>query len=121
MARLVVLMLLNMFLAGSPALARHDQDQRATPTEPARSQAARSALSTTLDRLVGVWDVEFEIIDQSGGVRRDLGAVEYRRILDGKAFQETWSSNAHSDEPRPFSTTIDFFDERQQLWTAVWM
>jgi hypothetical protein len=73
------------------------------------------------DRFVGTWDVNYEIYDKDGKVRPYHGQATYSWILDGGAMQEVWTSDAHNKEPQPYGTTIDFYDGKRQLWTAVWI
>jgi uncharacterized protein len=47
--------------------------------------------------------------------------VTYSPILDGQAVQETWTSDAHLNEPKPFGTSIIFYDSKRQYWTEVWV
>lgn len=73
------------------------------------------------DRFVGTWDVNYEIYDKDGRVRPYHGQATYNWILDGGAMQEVWTSDAHNKDPRPYGTTIDFYDGKRQLWTTVWI
>ena len=73
------------------------------------------------DLLVGTWDVRYEFIDKHGNHRLNRGQVSYRWILDGQALQETWTSDSESPQPRPFGTTINFYDPKQLCWTALWV
>lgn len=81
----------------------------------------KSPQSPLLQQLVGTWDVRFEFIDKTGKARTNRGQVHYSWILDGKGLQEIWSSDASNPEPRPFGTTVDFYDPKHQRWTAVWI
>jgi hypothetical protein len=72
-------------------------------------------------RLVGTWDVHYEIYDKDGKVRPYRGQVNYSWILKGGAMQEIWTSDAHNEEPQPYGTTIDFYDSKRERWTAVWI
>jgi hypothetical protein len=73
------------------------------------------------DRLIGTWDVSYEIYDKDGKVRLYRGGVTYAWILDGGALQEIWTSDAHDKEPQPYGTTISFYDSKRQRWTAIWI
>ena len=73
------------------------------------------------DRLIGTWDVSYEIYDKDGHVRLCRGGVTYAWILDGGALQEIWTSDAHDKEPQPYGTTISFYDGKRQRWTAIWI
>ncbi len=85
------------------------------------SNKAQTAQSSRFDRLVGTWDVSYEIYDKDGNVRRYNGQAVYSQILDGGALQEIWTSDAHNSKPQPYGTTIEFYDEKRQCWTAVWI
>jgi hypothetical protein len=54
-------------------------------------------------------------------VRRYNGQAVYSQILDGGALQETWASDAHNSKLQPYGMTIEFYDEKRQCWTAVWI
>jgi hypothetical protein len=54
-------------------------------------------------------------------VRRYKGQVYYSWILDGKALQEVWTSDSEDGHPRPYGTTINFYDPKRRHWTAVWV
>jgi len=82
------------------------------------TQAPKSAV---LERLAGTWDVRYEFIDKAGRSRVNNGQVQYTWILDGKALQEVWTSDSESKIPRPFGTSINFYDPKRQQWTAVWV
>jgi len=73
------------------------------------------------ERLIGTWDVSYEIYDNDGKVRLYRGGVTYAWILDGGALQEIWTSDAHDKEPQPYGTTISFYDSKRQRWTAIWI
>jgi len=72
-------------------------------------------------RLVGSWDVSYELYDKNGAIRRYSGQATYTWILDGGALQEIWTSDYHNKPPQPYGTTIDFYDAKRQRWTAVWI
>jgi hypothetical protein len=82
---------------------------------------AEASQSSLFGRLVGTWDVDYEIYDKDGNVRRYKGQAVYSWILDGGALQEIWTSDAHNKTPQPYSTTIDFYDKKRQSWTVVWI
>jgi hypothetical protein len=82
---------------------------------------AEASQKSLFDRLVGTWDVDYEIYGQDGSVRRYKGQAVYSWILDGSAVQEIWTSDAHNKTPQPYSTTIDFYDKKRQSWTVVWI
>lgn len=111
MQRLTLLLVISL-LCSAGALAGDDSVADVKP---------RSPPSPLLQQLVGTWDVRFEFIDKAGKARTNRGQVHYSWILDGKGLQEIWSSDAASPEPRPFGTTIDFYDPKHQRWTAVWI
>jgi hypothetical protein len=81
----------------------------------------KAPMKALFDRLVGTWDVSYEIYDKDGNVRRYRGQAIYTWILDGGALQEVWTSDAHNKEPQPYGTTIGFYDGTRQRWTAVWI
>jgi len=97
--------------------AKTDMVQRPAATEPQTRVPERALFG----RLVGTWDVSYEIYDKDGNARRYRGQVISRWILDGAALQEVWTSDAHAKEPKPYGTMIDFFDSKRQRWTAVWI
>jgi hypothetical protein len=74
-----------------------------------------------LNRLIGTWDVAYEIYDKDGKLRTSRGQVIYRWILDGAALQEVWTSDAHDTVARPYGTSIGFHDGKRQRWTQVWI
>lgn len=92
---------------------------------PAFAAAAESSSKVTqnalFDQLLGTWDVSYEIFDKDGKVRRYRGQVRYNWILDGKAVQETWTSDSKHKTPQAYGTTITFYDPKRQYWTAVWV
>jgi hypothetical protein len=88
---------------------------------PATGQQAKVPERALYNRFVGAWDVNYEIYDKDGKLRPYRGQVTYSWILDGGAMQEVWTSDAHNKEPQPYGTTIDFYDGKRQLWTAVWI
>jgi hypothetical protein len=73
------------------------------------------------DRLIGTWDVVYEIYDKDGKQRSYGGQVTYRWILDGGALQEVWTSDAHDKVAQPYGTSIGFHDSKRQGWTQVWV
>jgi hypothetical protein len=77
--------------------------------------------SALFGRFVGTWDVSYEIYDKDGSMRRNRGQVIFGWILDGWALQEIWTSDAHDNEPKPFGTSIRFYDSKRQRWTEVWI
>jgi len=85
--------------------------------------ATKAGKSVVLAQLAGKWDVRYEFVDKAGRQRVDNGQVTYTWILDGKALQEVWTSDSENKgkEARPFGTSINFFDPKQQHWTAVWV
>lgn len=85
------------------------------------SPAPKAAKSVVLERLAGTWDVRYEFVDKAGHSRVNNGQVHYAWILDGKALQEVWTSDSESKDPRPFGTSINFYDPKRQQWTAVWV
>lgn len=87
----------------------------AAPAAKTQSEGTRSLL----DRLDGTWDVVYEIYTKDGGVRLYHGQAIYRRILDGGALEEIWTSDAKGSEAKPYSTTIGFRDAQSGIWTAV--
>lgn len=90
----------------------------ASADDAATTSAAKSAV---LDKLAGTWNVRYEFVDKTGQSRVNNGQVQYTWILDGKALQEVWTSDSESKDPRPFGTTINFYDPKRQQWTAVWV
>jgi hypothetical protein len=111
-----------------PVTGAPHQETPATPaaagTTPPRGSIGPSAVGqerALFDRLIGTWDVSYEIYDKDGKVRLYRGGVTYAWILDGGALQEIWTSDAHDKEPRPYGTTISFYDSKRQRWTAIWI
>jgi hypothetical protein len=108
----------SMPTPGTPVVpANAEEVKRPAATGP-QAKAPESAL---FDRLVGTWDVSYEIYDKDGNVRRYRGQAIYTWILDGGALQEVWTSDAHNKEPQPYGTTIGFYDGKRQRWTSVWI
>jgi hypothetical protein len=87
----------------------------------AGERPAAAPKNALLDQLVGTWDVRYEIFGKDGSVRKYQGQVQYSWILDGKALQEIWTSDSEEKKPRPYGTTINFYDPKRQHWTAVWI
>ena len=85
------------------------------------ASAASTADETLFDRLVGTWDVVYEIFDKDGKTRTYRGQVIYGWILDGQALQEIWTSDSHNKEAKPYGTAIGFHDGKRNLWTLVWI
>jgi hypothetical protein len=108
----------SMLARGTPVLsANADVVKRPAASGP-QAKVPESAL---FDRLVGTWDVSYEIYDKDGNVRRYSGQASYAWILDGGALQEVWTSDAHNKEPQPYGTTIGFYDGKRRCWTSVWI
>jgi hypothetical protein len=96
--------------------------QKAGPDKAAPADSpAKTSPSARFARLVGTWDVVYEIYNKDGNVRRYNGQAIYTVILNGSAVQEIWTSDAHNTQPQPYGTTIEFYDEKHQSWTAVWI
>ncbi len=101
------------------------------PNTPAKSDtsgshdaADRQALVSPHElfgRFIGKWDVSYQTYDKDGNVRPNRGQVTYGWILDGQAVQETWTSDSHLKDPKPFGTSIIFYDSKRQHWTEVWI
>ena len=72
------------------------------------------------DRLVGTWDVQYEIYDKDGKLRKLPGKAVYAWILGGGALQETWS-DVDGQAVKPYATTIDYEDGKTGRWTAVYI
>lgn len=107
---------------GIPAEQTQQTSKIAVTDEPAAVEAqAREREETLFDRFVGTWDVSYETYDKDGGSRHNSGQVTYSWILDGQALQETWTSDSHLKEPKPFGTSIIFHDSRRRQWTEVWI
>jgi hypothetical protein len=113
---------------GSPVSGAPHQETPATPaatsTTPPRGSVGPSTIGqerALFDRLIGTWDVSYEIYDRDGKVRLYRGGVTFAWILDGGALQEIWTSDAHDREPQPYGTTISFYDSKRQRWTAIWI
>ena len=71
-------------------------------------------------RLIGSWDVQYEIYAKDGKVRRLPGRVSYAWILDGATLQETWS-DVDGQQVKPYATTISYEDGKHGRWTAVYI
>jgi hypothetical protein len=113
---------------GPPASGAPHQGTPATlaaagATEPRGSigSAATGQERALFERLIGTWDVSYEIYDKDGKVRLYRGGVTYAWILDGGALQEIWTSDAHDKVPQPYGTTISFYDSKRQRWTAIFI
>lgn len=72
------------------------------------------------ERLVGTWDVQYEIYDKDGKLRKLPGRATYAWILGGAALQETWS-DVDGQAVKPYATTIDYEDGKTGRWTAVYI
>ena len=108
----------GMLARGTPAVPGNtDMIQHLGATGP----QARVPQSALFGRFVGTWDVSYETYDKDGSVRRNRGQVIFGWILDGWALQEIWTSDAHDKEPKPFGTSIRFYDSKRQRWTEVWI
>jgi len=93
-----------------------------TTGPPAAAQAQAGTQDEALfDRFIGTWDVGYEVYDKDGKSRPSSGQVTYSWILDGQALQETWTSDSHRKEPKPFGTSIIFYDSKGRHWTEVWI
>lgn len=104
--RLVILSLAAVLFA-APALAA-DAPPAAAPEK------------AFFDRLIGSWDVQYEIYAKDGKVRRLPGRVSYAWILDGATLQETWS-DVDGQQVKPYATTISYEDGKHGRWTAVYI
>ena len=104
----------------SPGAFPGEHDGAGSPVSGAPHQAIGQERAL-FDRLIGTWDVSYEIYDKDGKVRLYRGGVTYAWILDGGALQEIWTSDAHDKEPQPYGTTISFYDSKRQRWTAIWI
>lgn len=85
------------------------------------ASAASAANKALFERLVGTWDVSYEILDKDGKTRTYRGQVTYQWILNGQALQEVWTSDSLNKIPQPYSTTIGFQDGKRDQWTEVWI
>jgi hypothetical protein len=81
---------------------------------------AKAPERAMFDRMIGSWDVTYEIYDKDGKVRRLPGQVTYGWILDGKALQEIWS-DLDGKQVKPYATTIGYSDAKHGRWTAAWI
>jgi hypothetical protein len=90
-----------------------------SPTD--QAPQTKSADKTFFDRLVGTWDVTYEIFDKDGKMRTYHGQVTYNWILDGQALQEVWTSDSLNKEPQPYGVAIGFHDSKRDRWTLVWI
>ncbi len=118
--RLMQLPLIAALLA-SPGLSAAGTPPATTATD-AAADAPQTKLpdKALLDQLIGTWDVDYELYGKDGKVRHVPGLVTYGWILDGGAIQETWA-DVDGQTVKPYGTTIEFRDEKQQLWTAIWV
>ena len=102
-------------------------DAHSTPSSAEISHTANHASSpgaankALFERLVGTWDVSYEIFDKDGKTRTYSGQATYKWILDGQALQEVWTSDSLNKVPQPYSTTIGFQDGKRDRWTEVWI
>jgi hypothetical protein len=101
--------------------AQEKRPARASSDRSARLSGHPQSKHDLFGRFVGKWDVSYQTFDKDGKVRRNRGQVAYVWILDGQAVQETWTSDAHLKEPKPFGTSIIFYDSKRQGWTEVWI
>ena len=113
---------LMLFFAGSllcsPGLCA---DQPGLRQLAAVAPQAKAPENPFFDRLIGTWDVVYDIYDKDGGRRTYGGQVTYGWILDGAALQEIWTSDAHDKIPQPYGTSIGFHDSKRQNWTQTWI
>ncbi len=72
------------------------------------------------DRLIGTWDVVYDLYDKDGKVRHLPGQVTYAWILGGQALQETWS-DVDGKAVKPYGTTISYLDTKHGRWNATWI
>src|SRR5882724_11117498 len=111
----------SMVARGTPVVSTDTDVVKSPTTGPTTGPQSKVPESALFDRLVGTWDVSYEIYDKDGNVRRYSGQASYTWILDGGALQEVWTSDAHNKEPQPYGTTIGFYDGKRQCWTSVWI
>ena len=94
---------------------------------PVLTSASAAPASVTLapeiafyDRLIGTWDVVYDLYDKDGKVRHLPGQVTYAWILGGQALQETWS-DVDGKTIKPYGTTISYLDTKHGRWNATWV
>jgi hypothetical protein len=104
--------------AGEPVDAKN---RKAAANSVAAARAISVPRNAVLDQLTGTWDVAYEYVGKDGTLKHSRGQVHYGWILDGRALQEVWTSDASGPDLRPYGTTINFYDSKQQRWTAVWV
>jgi hypothetical protein len=114
---LIVSLLSGAALAGRapPSTATDAATQSATSGP--KTKAPESAL---FNRLIGTWDVSYDLYDKDGKVRHLPGQVTYSWILDGGALQEIWS-DVDGKETKPYGTMISYQDVKRGRWTAIWI
>src|SRR5882757_6005340 len=124
----LILFLMSALLCTPMVGGVRDRDAHSTAsksaevTRPARhSSTAGTADQALFDRLVGTWDVSYEIFDKDGKRRTYHGQVTYNWILDGQALQEVWTSDSLNKVPQPYGTAIGFHDGKRVQWTEVWI
>lgn len=76
--------------------------------------------SAFFDRLIGTWDVVYDLYDKDGKIRHVPGQVTYTWILDGGALQEIWS-DVDGKTVKPYGTTISYLDEKHGRWNETWV
>lgn len=108
-------LLLITALLGSPVLAA------GTPSAVTASVPdAKTPELAFYDRLIGTWDVIYDLYDRNGKLRHLPGQVTYAWILDGQALQEIWS-DVDGKTVKPYGTMISYMDTRHGRWNATWV
>jgi hypothetical protein len=114
---LIASLLSGPVLAGAtPPPAVTDAVAQAAASGP-KSKAPESAF---FDRLIGTWDVSYDLYGKDGKVRQLPGQVTYAWILDGGALQEIWS-DVDGKAVKPYGTMISYLDTKRGRWNAIWV
>lgn len=114
---LIASLLSGPVLAGAtPPPAVTDAAAQAAASGP-KTKAPESAF---FDRLIGTWDVSYDLYGKDGKVRHLPGQVTYAWILDGGALQEIWS-DVDGKAVKPYGTMISYLDTKRGRWNAVWV
>jgi hypothetical protein len=89
-------------------------------TPPPAVAQTKTPENAFVDRLIGTWDVTYDLYDKDGKVRHVPGQVTYAWILDGEALQEIWS-DVDGKAVKPYGTMISYMDAKHGRWNETWV
>jgi hypothetical protein len=73
-------------------------------------------------RLVGTWDVEYNMFTEDGKAKRFYGEVIVGWVMDGHALQDLFISYPkEKDKPRVIGTTIRYFEPKAGAWRVIFI